>query len=62
MGESRCRNCSQRIVLVNFALGPCWVHQPPGSTFADNQHEFCHVTVAQPEHEPSEAQDTGAAG
>ncbi len=47
--EDTCRNCWQRVVCVNFAMGPWWVHQPAGAAFGDGQHEYCHMTVAEPE-------------
>jgi len=46
--ESTCKNCGARVVRVNFALGPKWVHQPVEASFADGQHEFCYTTVAEP--------------
>lgn len=46
MSESVCRYCGERIVLVNFSLGPGWVHQPEGSSFQDGTHVYCTVTRA----------------
>lgn len=54
MDEDTCRNCWQRVVLVNFAMGPAWVHQPAGSAFSDGQHTYCHMTVAVPERKGRE--------
>ena len=54
MDEDTCRNCWQRVVLVNFAMGPSWVHQPAGAAFQDGQHTYCHMTVAVPERKGRE--------
>jgi hypothetical protein len=43
-----CRHCLTRIVLVPFALGDKWVHQPAGAAFSDGTYEFCRATVAEP--------------
>lgn len=51
-GLSICRHCGQRIVLVNYAFGPTWVHQPAGAAFQDHSHIECHITVAEPAHAP----------
>lgn len=51
---STCRHCGGRIVLVNYAMGPSWTHQPAGAAFQDGQHQFCHRTRAEPP-EPAEA-------
>lgn len=45
---STCRHCGQRIVLVNYALGPGWTHQPAGAAFQDGRHTYCHQTEAAP--------------
>lgn len=47
--ESRCKNCGGRIVLVNFALGPSWEHQPAEAAFMDQMTRFCRTTVAEPQ-------------
>jgi len=26
----RCKNCGESIMLVNYSLGPRWMHNPPG--------------------------------
>lgn len=44
----KCRNCGERIILVNLAFGPTWRHQKAGETFNDGMHQFCHVNVAEP--------------
>lgn len=50
MAEAVCRHCGKRIVLVNWALGPGWTHQPAGSAFQDGQYVYCRVTrAAEPE-------------
>lgn len=47
-GVSTCRHCGERIVLVNWALGPGWTHQPQGAAFMDGAHDLCARTVAEP--------------
>lgn len=47
--DQRCRHCGYPIVWVNFAWMPKWMHQPPGAAFQDGQHEYCRLTVAEPE-------------
>lgn len=46
--EATCVHCGGRIIKVNYALGPSWVHQPPGSAFMDNTYISCRLTVATP--------------
>ena len=47
---STCRHCGERIVLVNWSMGPGWTHQPEG---AQDQHVYCHTShAAEPEPEP----------
>lgn len=41
-----CQHCGQRIVLVNFALGPQWMHQPEGAAFSDSMTAYCQMTMA----------------
>lgn len=50
MGQSvgTCKNCGQRIVRINWALGPGWTHQPESSSFQDGIHDYCHLSVAEP--------------
>lgn len=48
MSAETCRHCGQRIVLVNFALGASWRHQPSGSSFQDCMTEYCEQTTAAP--------------
>lgn len=43
-----CLHCLQRIVLVNFSLGPKWMHQPEGAAFQDGMYEYCHLSAAEP--------------
>lgn len=49
-----CKNCGLSITLVNYALGPRWMHNPPGYTGmktaggAYNVYEFCRGAVATP--------------
>ena len=51
---STCRHCGERIVLVNWAMGPGWTHQPEDAAFQDGMHVYCHVTrAAEPEPEPA---------
>lgn len=50
---STCRHCGERIVLVNWSMGPGWTHQPEG---AQDQHVYCHTShAAEPEPEPEPA-------
>lgn len=44
----RCIFCGDRIVWVNYAMGPCWVHQPTGTSFNDDISRYCRATVATP--------------
>ena len=46
-----CKNCGQRIILVNFTIGQMWMHQPEGYAFQDGMHEFCRITRAMPKTE-----------
>ncbi len=46
--ESTCRHCGARIVRTQFLGRNCWVHQPAGSAFQDNQHWHCKITSAEP--------------
>lgn len=55
MKVSTCRHCGARIVLVNWALGPSWTHQPEGSAFQDDQHTHCRRTFAEPIDSPADA-------
>ena len=32
MSAQVCKNCGESIELVNYALGPQWMHNPPGYT------------------------------
>ena len=51
---STCRHCGERIVLVNWAMGPGWTHQPEDAAFQDGMHVYCQVTrAAEPEPEPA---------
>lgn len=43
-----CANCGNRIVLVNWAMGPGWTHQKAGAAGHDGQHYYCHKTAAEP--------------
>jgi len=52
--ESTCRHCGDRIILVNYALGPQWTHQPAGSSFLDNTQSFCAHTTAEPVEEKTD--------
>jgi hypothetical protein len=45
---SICRHCGERIVRVNFAMGPSWEHQPDGAAFMDQMTRYCRTTVAEP--------------
>ena len=50
-----CKNCGVLIELMNFALGPKWVHNP--SRRFSGWYEFCNLKVAEPpEEEPVMAQ------
>lgn len=44
----KCKNCGERIVLVNYLTGQSWTHQPAGASFQDGTHQYCHRTVAEP--------------
>lgn len=44
----KCLNCGARVVVVNFALGPRWMHQPAGASFQDGMYEHCRSAVATP--------------
>lgn len=55
-----CANCGERIVLVNYALGQEWTHQPAGASFQDGVHQYCHKTVAAPRGEVKWMQSTGS--
>lgn len=59
MAESTCRHCGQRIVLINYALGPSWVHQPTGAAFQDGVHEYCQITRAEPKPKFSTVRKNG---
>jgi hypothetical protein len=48
-----CRHCLERIVLVRYALGDKWMHQPAGAAFGDGTYEFCRVTMATPAEDVS---------
>lgn len=51
---TQCKNCGESIELVNYALGPKWMHNPPGYTGhktaggAYNVFQHCRVAVAEP--------------
>jgi transcription elongation factor Elf1 len=47
MTSKVCKNCGQRVVFKNFALGQEWIHQPVGSSFMDDQYTYCRKTVAE---------------
>ena len=50
---STCRHCGERIVLVNWSMGPGWTHQPEG---AQDQHVYCHTShAAEPSPLPPKA-------
>lgn len=50
-----CKNCGESIELVPYALGPKWMHNPPGYTGhkmgggAYNVFQFCRRSVAEPQ-------------
>jgi hypothetical protein len=46
--ESICKNCHKRVVLVNFAMGPKWMHHPVGAAFQDGMYESCQLKIAEP--------------
>jgi hypothetical protein len=52
--EDTCRNCWQRVVLVNYSTVPMWVHQPAGASNMDGVHRYCHMKVAEPERKGRE--------
>lgn len=45
---STCEHCGDRIVLVNYSMGPSWVHQSAGASFSDGVHTYCKKTAATP--------------
>lgn len=47
-GDLSCVHCGARIVRQDFLGREAYTHQPAGSSFMDNQHAYCHVTVATP--------------
>lgn len=47
----KCKNCGQRIIKINYALGEQWMHQPVGASGIDGVHQYCQLTVAEPEEE-----------
>jgi len=49
--EDYCKHCGHRIVRINFALGPRWVHQPYGASFNNGTFVYCQQTVAEPMEE-----------
>lgn len=50
--ESTCKNCQERIVKVNFALGESWMHQREGASGTDGQYMHCRLSVAEPIRQP----------
>lgn len=54
MSDQVCKNCGVSITLVNYALGPQWMHNPPGYTGmktaggAYNVFQHCRSAVAEP--------------
>ncbi|RNL63628.1 hypothetical protein EFK50_07750 [Nocardioides marmoriginsengisoli] len=60
---TRCVHCDARIVQINYALGPQWVHQSSEAAFHDNVSWFCQITVATPNPAPTvlpERREVGA--
>lgn len=55
---SQYKNCGGRIVLVNFALGESWRHQPGAAAFHDRMTIYCEMTVAEPIEEPDDPNNT----
>lgn len=53
MSSKVCKNCGESITLVNYALGPEWMHNPPGNTGhkmgggAYNVFRHCRKSVAE---------------
>lgn len=60
MSERVCKNCGESITLVNYAMGPEWMHNPPGYTShkmgggAYNVFRHCRKSVAEPPAVPGE--------
>ena len=58
MNGEVCKNCGVSIILVNYALGPKWMHNPLGNAghkmggAAYNVYEHCRVSVATPADPP----------
>lgn len=54
MSGEVCKNCGKSVTLVPYALGPKWMHNPPGYTGmktaggAYNVYEHCRGMVAEP--------------
>jgi hypothetical protein len=47
----RCKNCEQRIELINFAMGPEWRHWPSeyGNYRTSEKYRYCVTSsVAEP--------------
>jgi hypothetical protein len=49
MSEIRCRKCDYPIKVINYALGPKWMHQHPDAAFEDGVYEYCKGAVAAPD-------------
>lgn len=55
----KCKNCGESITLVNYSLGPQWMHNPPGYTGhkmgggAYNVFRHCRTAIAEPVAEPT---------
>lgn len=49
----RCKHCRVEVRLVNYALGPSWVHVVPGGSFGSG-YRSCRLTEAEPEETPLE--------
>lgn len=58
--DQKCKNCGESITLVNYALGPQWMHNPPGYTGmktaggAYNVFWHCRKSVAAPPHDAND--------
>lgn len=54
-----CKNCGESIELVNYALGPEWMHNPPGYTGHKmgggtyNVFRHCRKSIAEPVEDES---------
>lgn len=60
----RCLNCNHTIRLINYALGPEWMHIDPSASFPNPRTgtawKHCRVAVAEPAPEERAEPEEGA--